>query len=443
MAIDLISGTGLMDRLGKLQNLLNGVNDSRGSESIVAAWPRELNRVLVLYDGEVNTIRETVEPMLEQLGEAQQAVDDWTTNIQTGGQNTLIEMADADKPLPSKSVTEAIDELIRQMLANSDTVDAAEPTLAVAAGSANVGTGTLVATIVDGSGKIIENVFEEFIEVRVEDTASAGDESWLYAGEEVEGNKLDFDWPKGSGASFQQSTIEASAASIITNGQFETFTVAHLADGWTADVGSLGTSIQSTTEKVRGVLGWSFIGDGAELTKVSQALLGLTSRVPLCLNIFTKVDAAPAAGTMIVDLFDGTGVISDDEGTPNTMTIDLTAETTTFKAHSAVFRLPDPVPATVQIRIFLFVALTTARVVSFDEVVLVEADELYPRGPSAAIFAGSVDFAKDDDFTMTVTNDYQGEVQQLFERFFDMQSLGLQLPSALLGTETIPDTVIG
>lgn len=71
--------------------------------------------------------------------------------------------------------------------------------------------------------------------------------------------------------------------------------------------------------------------------------------------------------------------------------------------------------------------------------------ELYPQGPRIRIVNGSTPFAVGDRFRIVTANDHGGATnlqtfQRLFDRFFDMRLLGLQLPTA--GSPTIADSLI-
>jgi hypothetical protein len=53
-----------------------------------------------------------------------------------------------------------------------------------------------------------------------------------------------------------------------------------------------------------------------------------------------------------------------------------------------------------------------------------------------ALFAGSIDFAKWDNFAVVTTNNYAGTFQTFFGRFYDAL-----LPSNAAGGETILDSL--
>ena len=76
-----------------------------------------------------------------------------------------------------------------------------------------------------------------------------------------------------------------------------------------------------------------------------------------------------------------------------------------------------------------------------DELVLAEAVQLYPGGPSVLIVRGSADFRNQDRLTLAVANDRAGEMQNFFDQCFGTCQMNLNLPVA--GTNRINDNLIG
>jgi hypothetical protein len=67
---------------------------------------------------------------------------------------------------------------------------------------------------------------------------------------------------------------------------------------------------------------------------------------------------------------------------------------------------------------------------------------LYTGGPSVVIFSGNINMIINDTYWINFYNDYNGQFQRLFDRLFNMKSLGYLLPSNATGGETIPDSLI-
>lgn len=445
MTIDLDGGTGLFDRLGRLGHLLNQINAAFGGSS-AGDFPVELNDYLEEFDAETdNTIRGAIDSLVTDFTRFQDSASTFRDALRSSAETLLVEMAHADNPLPTKTVADALDELISQMTTNAESVDASAPSVAVAAGSGNVGDAQLVASVVDGEGVTLENVLAEDIVLEISTTSTAGNERGTMEGEANEASdKMAHNWPSGSGSSQTITVRNPSADGFLTDGEFEDFT-ANDPDSWTIDTGSAGTDIlEETSAQYRGSACLEYDGDGSTLSAISQDLSAqsLASRTPYVLCVRTKVDVVPAAGALVIDLYDGSSVINDDAGTANSLSIDVTSETTSYAAHTAVFRLPEPVPTTVKIRVRLSTAVSTGSSLFIDDLIFGPAmTQMYTGGPYVALVRGATDVAKDDTFTATVTNGREGAFQELFDKLFGYPEK--LLPSDTGGTETVADSLIG
>jgi hypothetical protein len=521
VAIDLDSGTGLFDRLGRIGYLLNLINNRFGGSS-ADDFPTEVNDIIEEFDADTsNVIRGVVGGLADEFELFQSAPDSFRAVLQRVAQDMLVEMAHADNPLTAKTVPAALDELIRQMTDASETVDRSEPTIAslvdgpntgaitgatqadpvvitaVAHGladedvvtitgiagmtelngrqfvinqtaantfelvsedgsghtayssggvwRANTGNPTMITSLLSGKGKTLENCLAEDLVLKITSTSTAGSETGTMSGEYLEtSDKMRHDWPSGSGASKTITVRDPGSAGFLTNGDFDDFT-ANAPDNWTIDTGVAGTDVTDETSTVyRGGACLEFDGDGATLSAISQDLsaLSLVSRTPYPVCVQVKCDVVPAAGVMVIDLYDGSAIISDDEGTANSLTVTLSAAHTTFEPYTAVFRLPEPVPATVKIRVRLSTAITGGSSAFVDDLIFGPAmTSMYTGGPYVSLIRGAVDPAKDDQWVTTVTNARAGAFQELFDKFYNNPDK--LLPSATGAGETIADSLIG
>lgn len=210
------------------------------------------------------------------------------------------------------------------------------------------------------------------------------------------------------------------------------------------------TTVAGTPQVMRGGRALHFDSDGVELTSIQQRVT-LTPQTIYAINAWMICDVIPAAGELRVSLVDGVAgtVINDDQGTANQIVLNATSLTTSWQsihdiaASDAMFRTPSVLPDLIYLRLEISTAISLGTSVFVDEMVMAAISPLYAQGPCVALFDGPTAFAKNDQFDVTVTNDYGGAIQRAFEKFFGMRALGLQLPSNTVGTETIPDTVIG
>lgn len=471
--------------------------------------------------------------------------------MRTAATNDIIESVNADVAIPRKDITTALAELIRQMVANSESVDASTAAVTPSAISGN-GDGVLVASAKRADGRNVENALEETITIECTADATPATATFQARGEARESDRLSSNWPLGSGITPTLQAVDA-ASSLLTNGEFEDETVrTNAPDGWVVSVGTVGTTIKITDLEVQqiaitgppsagtytinvtnaaskvqsttplaynatsaqvlaaiqaligfedvsivttgatpnfthaltfnGIAGnlaaitvtnnttggtytpsevtagsaYSYIGkaleldsDGSQLTTLNCPVL-LTPLSQYAFNAWMMADVVPAAGVITVDLVDGIGgsVIPDEAGTNNSFTVDCTALTTSHAARNGVFRTPRVLPPIVFLRIRITTAVSSGSSIFIDHASLAEMSELYADGPSAAIFSGKMPFRKGggqvagDKFTLAVTNDRAGEIQEWFDRNFDMRAKGLLLPSVTDTSETQADSLI-
>lgn len=452
MAVTLTSTGGLFARLGKLGHLLNTINTARGT-----SFRDEMIDALETVDADNDEqIRDAFAGLLPANNQGHSALNSYVRAIQTAAQDLLIRQVDADNPLPARTLALALPELIRQMKqATTHYVDA--NSVGATATQTNLdGDGAVVLSTKDVYGVPLENLIAEDLEITVTNTTTAGRESLNVRGEEAQTDKLHSSYPQGSGGNRTYTAIDAasSAGNVLSNGDMEDFTTANTPDDWTIDIGAAGSQVLEEASTVyKGAKALELVGDGATLTQISQVISAnnlIRSRRQYAIALWMRRDATPpAAGVLTVDLHDGSGVINDEAGTANSFTIDLTALTASFVAYSGVFRLPEPLPSTVTLRIRQSTALTSGRSVFLDHVALGEMYQPSQNGrtPFVAFFSGasnwSLDDATRDDrvFRIATTNDGASLWQAMFDKLFNTSDLGLTLPTS--GTTLVNDSLIG
>lgn len=84
--------------------------------------------------------------------------------------------------------------------------------------------------------------------------------------------------------------------------------------------------------------------------------------------------------------------------------------------------------------------MTSGDVLYFDEMVVVQATELYKGGPYVEAVSGATAAVLEDLWTLTLTNNRAGDLQEWFQRAFDMANKDFLLPSS--GTTNVPDALI-
>ena len=196
--------------------------------------------------------------MYAALGDATNSIESLNSSlagiiaqaVQSPVDTILIETVDADNPLPSKETDEAIDELIRQMEAGSESLDASAVSATPSYGGGNTGTGKMVVSVKRGDGKTNEHCYAEDIEFTHDGT------QFVYAGEEAQADKLHPEWPKGSGAGGSATSNSSTSGGNLLAGDFEDEddNATDLPEGWIADVATLGTTLDLTAVEIQTVI---------------------------------------------------------------------------------------------------------------------------------------------------------------------------------------------
>jgi hypothetical protein len=399
------------------------------------------------YDGDTAEVRAAIGGSTDQLAAWQQALTAPPNWVAGALQQTVITMINDYFPLTAKTIAAALTQLIVQMKADSKTVKANVATISPAAGGGNVGNGKLICSLVDGNGLQMEYVYAEILPLTFTNTATAGAEQASIAGTVAAPGLLATNWPLGSGSTTRITSLDAanSGTNKISNGALETFTVANTPDGFAIDVGAAGTDVFSEASIVyKGAKALKILGDGATAVALSQSITPSTLKplTPYAIHFWGRISTAPAAGVLTVDLYDGSSVINDEAGTANAFTVDLTTLGTSYVAKNGVFRLPDPLPAVIQLRLRTTTALSTGKSVYLDQLTLQEMTRLYVGGPYVALASGKINWINEDLWNITVTNTYAGQLQTAFWRLFNMPQLGLILASKTDASENILDSNI-
>jgi hypothetical protein len=323
----------------------------------------------------------------------------------------------------------------------------------------NTGNPTVLATVIGPEGVALENVFAETMELAVTNDsglgATSGREPYQVRGEVAASGVTSWDYPLGSGASTTASILDPAidnSDNMLTNaGGGWTFTTANTPDNWVIAVGTVGTTVLDGTAGTGYLAGTTkalkITGNGSQLTSLRQTFNSTTgtkatvkAQDVLAVNCRIKISATAAAGVLNISLVDGSGVvINDDAGTANTITRDLTTLTTTYVDFGGWFRLPNQLPSTVKVQVYLTTALENAKSVYIDDLIIARGKELYTRGPRIVAIRGLTPVVVDDQIDLVVANDMAGQFQIWADRWFDMRGLGIQLPSS--GSPTISESL--
>lgn len=428
MSVTLDGAGGVFDRIGALYRMIVELRTTAAGTGSAGRWPYEINDLYVKVDDASNEIQESLANLPKSLLAAVSGVERLAAEAKAAAQTILIEMVNADDPLPSLTVAEALRVLIAQMEGATEHVAVNTVSATVTPGSGNVSDAVMLASVLDARGRQLENVLAEDVYCDRDATA----QQMICRGEAAAASKIAMDWPLGSGASQSVVATDANAGvGVVSNGSFETFTVANTPDDWSIVAGSAGTEIlEEATTVLKGSKSLEIVG-AATNTQIRQDIAAsVSSRTPYAFNLFAKVDVVPAAGVLTVDLYDGTSVIQDDAGNNCSMTVDLTALTTSWSAHGAIWQIADPKPTNVYLRLRVSTALSVGSSLFIDQLAGIAATRLYSGGPYLAAFVGGTDLAIDDEFTIAIANNRTSKYQEACDVFFDTRESDLRIPTS-------------
>ena len=440
----------LFSRIGKLGHVLNTINGRRGG-SAAGDIPVEVNDALAAYDGTPNFNREAVASLLNALTGMQGSMAGILSTVRDAARTDLINSFHADDPLEELTVEAALNALTRLL----GTLYYVEPnTIGVTLTSTgNSGTGVIGVCVKDGLGRPLENLLAEGLHITVTGTSTAGSEQLRIRGEVAQHDKLHYEWPAGSGADATYVSVDAASTSKnkLTNGTFETFTVANTPDNWTIVTGSAGTHLFSEASVVyAGSKALRIAGDGSNLTQIKQNIVAkVAGRTVYMLNFWARMSAAPSQGVLVADLHDGTNVINDEQGVAQTLSVDLTTLGTTYTARQLDFRLVEPLPAAVWLRFRLSTAIENGKSLYLDHAAvapMTQPGDPEDYTPFVCIFSGAVNWALDDGagtkvLKITTTNSRGSQWQELLDRFYDTVDVSWLTPTS--GVVLINDNLIG
>ncbi len=451
----MLNFTQLFTRIGTLGKLVSDQQVQAAS-----TLPTDSQTIITQYTtGNAMAYIDSIE---SQVNSAQNSLMSISGFMQSSAQSTINGMVYADNPLSSNSnIVLSMQEVIRQMIADGQTVQRSDVAATVTANGSNVGNGVIVASVLGADGLMQENSFAENIRAScvadsVTSPSYAGAEVFSAAGEQFY-PPFSFLFPAGSGGSTSLSCANASSNNsnntLLTNGDFENWT-SNTPNNWVITVGTAGTQVLESNSFYTGAHSLEIVGDGSTLTALTQVfgsgsgtLGNVASASQYAINCWIQVSAVPAAGVLEIALVDGFGtILQDEQGNNASFTKNLTGATTSWVPFSGVVRTPYVLPSSVLLRVRLSTALSSGKNLFIDRLAMTPMQQVYTGGPSLAAFSGSTNFLVGDFFTVAVTNNRGGSsngltFQEIFDRFCNMRVNNLLLPSTD-GSPTLPDSLI-
>lgn len=464
----------LFARLGRLMDFGKAIRTSQ------TTLRTEYEDTMSNYtDADMDMVRSLTNNIERRIDEAGSTVKD----LVSGGRQTLIEMMDDDTTVVNFNTEQATRELIRQMVAGSQTIDrpsAGYVTLPTSnkgtAGSFNNGNGVMLANdmmplqgftnsvliFLDWPSIKTETFRSTCIRDATNKNVAEGQETFIVEGQRSI-NNLDEDWPKGS--STKGSVVVASPnldagrtpmKNVCTNSDFQDFT-SNVPDNWTLVTGTAGTHVYASGAAGYGPLSTAnslrFVGDGSTNPNIKQVLRTTTGTLgeinpdrPYSISAAVKYATAAPTASLVITVRDSGGTILNN-GTINRK-MDLTIASSDIGTNYALFTITGMSPMKIDKGAYLDIRFSTnlanTSQIFVSDVVVAEMKTFEKGGLAFQMLGGSTRYSEGDQFTLAATNNSSagdGELAKEMERFFQIGSMyGLALPSGT--SPTIADTVI-
>ena len=183
-------------------------------------------------------------------------------------------------------------------------------------------------------------------------------------------------------------------------------------------------------------------GNGSEQTSYSQEVFLTPDRVYFA-HALVKAQTTVLSGTLRLSLTDAPNgtILQDRASTNNAVSVNLASIGTSNWYHlGGFFRTGETLPAHQFFRADFSTALDSSAKIMIDSLYFSGASQLYAGGPYYALMKGETRFALNDTITLTVANDYSGELQQWFNRIYGLSNRGRQIAHS--GSPTFADSLI-
>lgn len=440
MAVSLIGNEGLFTRLGTIISEYNRVVSGYGT-----ALNTGINNIFNQYASGVDAI--AIDSLFATRDSYRTVHGTYLSQLVTVQTTTINEQVNRDTPLPTKSLNFSLPVLIAQMINTSDSLKAPTVTNTVTAASSNKGDGFLVVSTTDAYGKQLDNVFAESLIATVSTDKAGGataySEVLSIVGQPAKSAGA-YDWPGGSGANTSLTLTDPERTGLITDGGFENWTGTgnNTPVSWLIATGTAGTQIlRDGTNKIRSNYACQIVSDGSTLTTIRQAVV-LTPNTVYAFSYWGKLSALDGSGQFRIRLSDGSTTLTDDAGNNLSSTKNTNGDlTTSFGKITGFFSTPRQLPTTVYLELGYTTSPASPKTLTIDNVGFVKASQAYIGGPYIVGFSKATLNAKNDYYTIAITNDlsYNSLVRSL-DRTLNTRQLGISFPTS--SSPTVPDNLI-
>jgi hypothetical protein len=190
----------------------------------------EFQQILDAYASESRAVLSTIEGTISSLSSLQGSVSSQISSLLTNPMSSLLIELVKDDTGKTVSRLQALDELIRQMKADGESVESG--TVSAAVTGTTTGTGSKETSLVNVDGYQAELAYAEDINLRLQ--GSGAGQSYLIIGD-IGYSRFNKDYPGGSGIRVSKRVANPeSSGNIVTNGTLSSVSAndATLPEGW-------------------------------------------------------------------------------------------------------------------------------------------------------------------------------------------------------------------
>lgn len=247
---DAVNGNGLFDVQGKIFKAIGDLDTAAGS-----TVPTSFNGFNTQYQKLASSIVQKDQnlnnPVAAPIPAWQSAGSGLTSWSRTRLSQLLAAFVNADANQPAQGDANNLAYLLKQMKAGSNYVTPSTVTTSLAAAAGNSATDlAILHTPNRGDGLNQQHAIGEAIAVSISSAASPPGLNFLAPA--AASDKLNQDWPLGSGTNFGLTAVDPSA-SLLSNGNFEAAATANVPDGWLVAVGTPGGTVKISAVAVQTV----------------------------------------------------------------------------------------------------------------------------------------------------------------------------------------------
>lgn len=444
----------LFERLGKFVGGLNEVNTYRGT-----TLQDRVSDLAALFTT-VNP--DVVSGIYSANDSAVSSFSAWLTYLSTTAKTIIQEEVYNDRPI-TNDFNSAYAELVRQMVAGTESLNSVPSTVTVTAGGSNVSDGHVIFTNKDGTGQAQDLMIPDSYLIQVVNdqnrSGTAYAESGSLGGKLADSNPMDYTYASGSGQAATVRFVDPAltTSALNTDPGFSTWTT-NVPTYWTVATGTSGTNVfQVSADPRSGGSGLAarLVSTGS-LVKLRQTISTIRPNTVYAVSFKVKVITTTTTNFRIsmrlVNASSG-ATFADDAATTHVVTSTASNSINDGNWHSfSGFLITPKVPPSAGVALEIVMASasditagSTATCEGYvDHAHLSAANQLYTGGPYYQMYSNLLAAVTGDNWTVAVVVPSSGDMEDYLirgiDRLVNLRSLSVRMPTS--GSPTQADALV-